>query len=182
MILGGMGPIHTPPTTAAKLFDGVYALFAGLFFIGASGALLAPFLHRMIHIFHLERKRNKEAPMFFDRRHFLGLADSAPPVRFSRSKLHSRCRDHGPAPNSAPTPFELDEITVGELQEGMRSGRFTSRKLTEAYLGRIDAIDKHGPTINSVIELNPDALAIADALDASAKTAGCAARCTASRF
>jgi hypothetical protein len=57
MILGGMGPLHEPHTTAAKLFDGTYALFAGLFFIGAAGALLAPFLHRMIHLFHLEKDR-----------------------------------------------------------------------------------------------------------------------------
>jgi len=56
MILGGMGPIHEPHTTGAKLFDGGYALFAGLFFIGATGLLLAPFLHRMIHVFHLEKE------------------------------------------------------------------------------------------------------------------------------
>ena len=65
---------------------------------------------------------------------------------------------------SAPS-FELEEITLGELQEGLRSGRFTSRQLTQAYLARIDAIDKRGPAINAVIELNPDALAIADAMD-----------------
>lgn len=57
MILGGMGPLHAPQTSAGKLFAGLYALFAGLFFIAASGALLAPFLHRMIHIFHLEKQR-----------------------------------------------------------------------------------------------------------------------------
>jgi hypothetical protein len=57
MILGGMGPIHEPRTTAGKLFAGCYALFAGLFFIGAAGVLLAPFMHRMIHVFHLEKKK-----------------------------------------------------------------------------------------------------------------------------
>src|SRR5581483_2215915 len=66
---------------------------------------------------------------------------------------------------SAATGFDLEEITLGELQDGLRSGRFTSRKLTEAYLARIDAIDKRGPAINAVIELNPDALAIADEMD-----------------
>jgi hypothetical protein len=55
MILGGMGPLHEPHTTASKLFAGCYALFAGLFFIGVTGVLLAPFLHRMIHIFHLDK-------------------------------------------------------------------------------------------------------------------------------
>jgi hypothetical protein len=57
MILGGMGPVQEMHTTASKLFAGVYALFAGLFFIGASGFLLAPFLHRMIHVFHLEKQQ-----------------------------------------------------------------------------------------------------------------------------
>jgi amidase len=61
--------------------------------------------------------------------------------------------------------FELDEVTIGEIQEGMRSGKFTARSLTEAYLARIEVLDKQGPDLNAVIELNPDALAIADQLD-----------------
>ena len=75
----------------------------------------------------------------------------------------------GPArPTLAPVPvFEFDEITIGDLQDGMRSGNYTARSITENYLARIQEIDKHGPGINSVIEVNPDALAIADALDKS---------------
>ena len=69
----------------------------------------------------------------------------------------------------AQESFELDELTIAELQNGMRSGRFTARRLAEMYLARIDAIDEHGPAINSIIELNPDALAIADSLDAERK-------------
>jgi amidase len=65
--------------------------------------------------------------------------------------------------------FELEEITVGELQESMTSGRFTAHSITEKYLARIEAIDKHGPTINSVIEVNPDALEIAKGLDKERK-------------
>ena len=61
--------------------------------------------------------------------------------------------------------FEFDEITIAALQEGMKSSKFTARSITEKYLARIDAIDKQGPGVNSVIELNPDALATADALD-----------------
>ena len=80
--------------------------------------------------------------------------------------------DHGPAPGALPAPFELEEMTVGEMQEGMRSGRYTARSLAEAYLGRIEGIDKRGPAINSMIELNPDALAIADGLDAERKQKG----------
>ena len=69
-------------------------------------------------------------------------------------------------------PFELDEISVMELQEGMKSGGFTARSIAEKYLARIEAIDKNGPALNSVIELNPDALAIADSLDAERKAKG----------
>jgi amidase len=68
--------------------------------------------------------------------------------------------------------FELDEITVAELQAGMTSGRFTARSLVEKYSSRIDEIDKHGPAINSILELNPDALAIADELDQERKAKG----------
>ena len=63
------------------------------------------------------------------------------------------------------TQIDLDEISIAALQDAMRSGRLTSRTLTEMYLARIEAIDKHGPAINAVIEVNPDALSIADALD-----------------
>lgn len=54
MILGGMGPIGDLPNDAAKIFAGLYALFAGLFFIAMLGLLLAPFLHRLAHRLHLE--------------------------------------------------------------------------------------------------------------------------------
>jgi amidase len=67
--------------------------------------------------------------------------------------------------------FEFDEITIGELQHGMMSGKYTARSITEKYLARIEEIDKHGSEINSVIEVNPDALAIADALDKEFKDA-----------
>jgi amidase len=61
--------------------------------------------------------------------------------------------------------FELNEITIDTLQEKMTAGAYTSRSITELYLKRIEAIDKKGPKLNSVIELNPDALAMADAMD-----------------
>ncbi|MGB7603055.1 MAG: amidase [Candidatus Sulfotelmatobacter sp.] len=69
-------------------------------------------------------------------------------------------------------PFELDELTITDLQTGMKSGRFTARSLVEKYSHRIAEIDKQGPAINSVIELNPDALAIAEALDHERKLNG----------
>ena len=77
-----------------------------------------------------------------------------------------------PEPTDDIKAFELDEITISDLQDGMQSGKFTARSLVEKYSARIDEIDKHGPAINSVIELNPDALWIADALDQERKTKG----------
>ncbi|HEY6371582.1 MAG TPA: amidase family protein, partial [Candidatus Sulfotelmatobacter sp.] len=68
--------------------------------------------------------------------------------------------------------FELDEITITELQDGMKSGKVTARSLTEKYAARIQEIDKNGPAVNAIIELNPDALSIADALDQERKTKG----------
>jgi amidase len=71
-----------------------------------------------------------------------------------------------PAPPAPDVPaFELDEISISELQDGMKSGKFTARSIAEKYLARIDQIDKQGPAINSIIELNPDALAAAEAMD-----------------
>ena len=63
------------------------------------------------------------------------------------------------------TPFELDEVTIPQLQDGMKSGKYTAQSLVEKYLARIDEIDKRGPAVNAIIELNPDALSIAKALD-----------------
>ena len=69
-------------------------------------------------------------------------------------------------------PFELEEATVAALQGGMKSGWYTARSITELYLARIAAVDKQGPELHSIIELNPDALQIADALDAERKAKG----------
>lgn len=54
MILGGMGPVDRMETTTAKLFSALYALFSGLVFIGIAGVVLAPWVHRLVHRFHLE--------------------------------------------------------------------------------------------------------------------------------
>jgi len=69
-------------------------------------------------------------------------------------------------------PFELDEVTIPELQDGMKSGKFTARSLAEKYSARIDEIDKRGPAVNAIIELSPDAFAIADALDEERRAKG----------
>lgn len=70
-----------------------------------------------------------------------------------------------PTPAHAVPAFEFDEISISDLQDDMKSGRDTARSIAEKYLVRIEAIDKQGPAINSVIEINPDALALANAMD-----------------
>jgi len=84
--------------------------------------------------------------MNIDRRHFLEIVAAGTAVALAR-------------PSLAADSIDLEEMTVAELQ------RFPSRAIAEGYLQRIDALDKRGPAINAIIELNPDALAIADERD-----------------
>jgi len=97
----------------------------------------------------------------------LAAATATPTLAKSNSRLKS-------APVAAPAlrPFELDEVTITELQNGMKSGKYTALSLTKKYLQRIQEIDKQGPMVNSVIEINPEALAIAAALDRERKDKG----------
>jgi amidase len=67
---------------------------------------------------------------------------------------------------SAMEPADMTEWSIAEIQQKMSRGELGARALTEAYLERIAAIDQSGPAINAIIELNPDALEIADRLDA----------------
>lgn len=73
------------------------------------------------------------------------------------------------AAGSQPKPFELDEATVGDLQSGMASGKFSARSLMEKYLARIEEIDVQGPGLKSVIDVNPGGEAMADAADKERK-------------
>lgn len=79
--------------------------------------------------------------------------------------------DSGPT-SSTPSTFELEEATIAEVQAAMEAGKLNARRLVQAYLDRIDAIDRTGPQLRSIIETNPDALTIADALDAERKAQG----------
>ena len=107
------------------------------------------------------------------RRGFLGMglaggvlaaADLTWPTRRAAAPISARA--------SAPAAFELEEMTVVQLQDGMRSGRWTARALAEQYLARIDELDQRGPALHAIIELNPDALAIAAQLDAERASKG----------
>jgi amidase len=90
--------------------------------------------------------------------------------------LCSACADNQPAPASSEparsAPFDLEERTIADLQKRMASGQDTARSLAEKYLARIEAIDRNGPTLRSIIEINPDALAEADRLDGERKSRG----------
>jgi amidase len=112
----------------------------------------------------------KNNPGRFARRHFLASGFKIGAASLALPGLDRAISAQPPAPEVKP--FELDEMTVAELQDGMKSGKFTSRSLAEKYLGRIAAIDTDGPALNAVIELNHDALAIADALDDERKSKG----------
>jgi amidase len=70
-----------------------------------------------------------------------------------------------------PPQFELEEKTIDELQAAMSSGQYTAQGLVEQYLGRIDALDRRGPTLRHVLEINPYAPAIAGVIDGE-RTAG----------
>jgi amidase len=76
------------------------------------------------------------------------------------------------AADAPPASFELDEITIDRLQAAFASDQESSRSITEKYLARIQQVDKAGPAINAIIELNPDALQIAEALDRERKAKG----------
>ncbi len=68
--------------------------------------------------------------------------------------------------------FPIEEATIADLQRAMESGELTSRSIVEMYIQRINTLDKSGPTLRSVLEVNPDALVIADALDQERQTKG----------
>jgi amidase len=68
--------------------------------------------------------------------------------------------------------FFLEETTIAALQEGMTTGEWTARSVTETYLARIEQLNLQGPSLRAVLETNPDALAIADELDRERRTEG----------
>lgn len=101
-----------------------------------------------------------------------GLAGSALAAASPLLASPAAAAETAAAPATAPAPFELEEATIAGLQEGMRSGRHTARSITEAYLARIEELNHKGPELRAVIETNPEALAVAGALDAERKAKG----------
>ena len=111
------------------------------------------------------------SPRGLSRRLFLGGAAAASTL--VALDVHAQpapgTAERAPPPAPKDTPFELEEATVSELQAAMASGKYTAQGVAERYLARIRELDA---TLHSVIELNPDALAIAASLDAERKAKG----------
>lgn len=112
-----------------------------------------------------------------DRRSFLhsatvlGVASLAGVRASGGAPLHAAERvASAPRPWRADADFELNEATVGQLQEWMTSGRYNSVAITTLYLSRIATIDDSGPKLTSIIETNPDALEIAARMDAERRS------------
>jgi amidase len=81
------------------------------------------------------------------------------------------CAGIAVAAQSPPSQrFDLEETSVAALQQRMQSGQETSRSLVDKYLARIETVDRSGPALHSVLEINPEAREIADRLDAERKS------------
>ena len=111
-----------------------------------------------------------------DRRRFLGttaLGGAAMAVGSSGCAPSEEAASGGSQSSDGEIPaFELDEITVDGLQSSMDSGERSARSIVQAYLDRIEAINRQGPALHAIIETNPEALEIADALDEERRTEG----------
>jgi amidase len=118
----------------------------------------------------LRKNDNDRRTSELSRRKFLGSAAALGAASLVTPAFARPRNEQASAPDVKP--FDLAEITVAELQDGMKSGKFTARSIAQKYLDRITEIDKQGPAINAVIELNPDALSIAESLDAERKAKG----------
>jgi amidase len=88
------------------------------------------------------------------------------------ASLMALCVTPAHAQNTAGAPFQIVEATIDDIHMAFRFGTLTARQLVQSYLDRINAYDKQGPNINSIITINPNALAEADRLDAAFRASG----------
>src|SRR6266699_2609987 len=103
-----------------------------------------------------------------NRRDFLQRAAFASAAALGGSALAKTAGP--PARRLRVTASELEERTIGQLQAAMQSGQVSAATLTRKYLARISDINVRGPALHAVIEVNPDAMAMAQALDRERKT------------
>jgi amidase len=105
------------------------------------------------------RTRNVILPALFSAVLAAGLAGAA-----LRAAPRESARQGAPQAKTPP-PFRVEEARISDIHAAMKAGRLTCRALVQAYLRRIDAYDKNGPSVNAIVVSNPDALAQADELD-----------------
>ena len=94
--------------------------------------------------------------------------------------IHDTTEAGEPAPSSSaiarpgrlPGSFDLEEATIADLQRDMTSGRRTARSIAQDYMERIESLDRKGPSLRAILEINPDALSIAADLDRERKERG----------
>jgi len=109
---------------------------------------------------HVSAARKRSRRFFLQTSVMTGMSAAALPALAGARALEPTT----PAETQIPA-FEFDEITISDLQDGMKSAKYTARSIAENYLARIEALDKQGPAVNAIIELNRDALQIAAAMD-----------------
>ena len=113
-------------------------------------------------------KDSRRTPGTLDRRTLFRYGAAGSALAFAGGGLGADPAN-SPAQVSRRDSFELAEATIEDLQRKMVSGEETARSLTEKYIARIEALDRRGPELRSVLEVNPDAVAIAGKLDAERK-------------
>src|SRR5690348_717177 len=111
---------------------------------------------------------NSAAPPL-DRRQFLKLGAGGAVMAAPTS---TRAAESLASPGQGVRRFDLEETTIAALQQAMKSGKLTAHSITEKYLARIEDLDRRGPALHAIIEINPDALAIARDLDRERKAKG----------
>jgi amidase len=118
---------------------------------------------------------SSERIIIMDRRDFVRLGAVAGALTLRGKRLSAEViadravRPREPNDAFANAPFALDEVTIADLQSAMASGRMTARSITQQYIDRIHALDRTGPTLRAILEINPEALSIADTLDRERK-------------
>ncbi len=108
-----------------------------------------------------------------DRRKFLGYSAVGSASLLSGQMVSAETQEKCPTRSQfVDEGFALHEATITELQQGMASGMLTARSITELYLRRIGVLNRQGPELHAIIETNPEALTIADRLDAERRVSG----------
>ncbi len=116
----------------------------------------------------MSKDKKQRGRLLINRRDFLQASVAGSVLALSTPAL-AWIREAPAFSSPASKDFEFAEVTVRELREAMDAGRLTARSIVKSYLERIEEIDRRGPQLNSVIELNPDAVEIAESLDKERK-------------